>query len=38
VHSGLVAAQLIKRARKMWVRAMGARSTTDPLMVVFDAL
>ena len=38
LHYVLVPAQLIKRARQMWVRLMGARSTTDPLLLAFDTL
>ena len=38
LHYVLVPAQLIKRARQMWVRLMAARSTTDPLLLAFNAL
>ncbi|MCP3959673.1 MAG: IS1380 family transposase [bacterium] len=38
LHYVLVPAQLIKRARQMWVRLMGARSTIDPLLLAFQAL
>ncbi|MEJ2131015.1 MAG: IS1380 family transposase [Gammaproteobacteria bacterium] len=38
LHYVLVPAQLIKRARQMWVRLMGARSTIDPLFLAFHAL
>ncbi len=38
LHYVLVPAQLIKRARQMWVRLMGARSTVDPLLLAFDTL
>jgi len=38
LHYVLVPAQLIKRARQMWVRLMGARSTVDPLLLAFEAL
>ncbi|MDA1082804.1 MAG: IS1380 family transposase [Gemmatimonadetes bacterium] len=38
LHYILVPAQLIKRARQLWVRIMGARSTIDPLLLAFDAL
>jgi hypothetical protein len=38
LHYVLVPAQLIRRARQMWVRLMGARATNDPLLRAFDAL
>jgi len=38
LHFVLVPAQLIKRARQMWVRLMGARSTIDPLLLAFEML
>ena len=38
LHYVLVAAQLIKRARQMWVRLMGSRSTIDPLLLAFESL
>jgi hypothetical protein len=38
LHYVLVPAQIIKRARQMWVRLMGARSTTEPLLLAFDTL
>jgi len=38
LHYVLVAAQLIKRARQIWLRLMGARSTIDPLLLAFDSL
>ncbi len=38
LHYVLVAAQLIKRARRMWVRLLGARRTVDPLLWAFDTL
>lgn len=37
-HYVLVPAQIIKRARQMWVRLMGPRSTVDPLLLAFDTL
>ncbi len=38
LHYVLVPAQLIKRARQMWVRLMGPRSTIDPLLLAFESL
>lgn len=38
LHYVLVPAQLIKRARQMWVRLMGARATIDPLLLAFESL
>lgn len=38
LHYVLVPAQLIKRARQMWVRLMGARATIDPLLIAFESL
>ena len=38
LHYVHVAAQVIKRARQLWVRLLGARSTTNPLLLAFDAL
>lgn len=38
LHYVLVPAQLIRRARQMWVRLMGARATIDPLLLAFDTL
>ncbi|MCP4038589.1 MAG: IS1380 family transposase [bacterium] len=38
LHYVLVPAQLIKRARQMWVRLIGARSTIDPLLLAFNTL
>ena len=38
LHYVLVPAQLIRRARQMWVRMMGARATIDPLLLAFDRL
>ena len=38
LHYVLVPAQIIKRARQMWVRLMGTRSTTELLLRAFDAL
>ncbi len=38
LHYVLVPAQLIQRTRQMWVRLMGARSTTAPLLLAFHDL
>jgi hypothetical protein len=38
LHYVLVPAQLIKRARQIWVRLFGSRSTIDPLLLAFEAL
>lgn len=38
LHYVLVAAQVIKRARQLWVRLLGARPVVDPLMLAFDTL
>jgi hypothetical protein len=38
LHYVLIPAQLIKRARQVWLRLMGARSTIEPLLHAFDAL
>ncbi len=38
LHYVHVAAQVIKRARQMWVRLLGSPSTVDPLLRAFDAL
>lgn len=38
LHYVLVPAQLIKRARQVWVRLMGARDTIDPLLLAFESL
>ena len=38
LHYVLVPAQLIKRARQMWVRFMGPRSTIEPLLRAFEVL
>jgi hypothetical protein len=38
LHYVLVPAQLIKRARQLWVRLMGARATIDPLLIAFESL
>ncbi len=38
LHYVLIPAQLIKRARQIWLRLLGARSTVDPLLLAFDSL
>jgi hypothetical protein len=38
LHYVLVAAQVLKRARQLWVRLLGARSLIDPLWLAFDSL
>jgi len=38
LHYVLVAAQVIKRARQLWLRLLGPRSLIDPLLLSFDAL
>jgi len=38
LHYVLVAAQVLKRARQLWVRLMGPRSLVDPLLLAFDTL
>lgn len=38
LHYVLAPAQLIRRARQVWLRLMGARATTNPLLLAFDTL
>lgn len=38
LHYVHIAAQVIKRARQIWVRFLGARPFVDPLKLAFDAL
>jgi hypothetical protein len=38
LHYVLVPAQVIRRARQLWVRLLGARATIDPLLLAFDSL
>lgn len=38
LHYVLVAAQVLMRARQLWVRLLGARSLIDPLLLAFDTL